>query len=154
MKNILEEYLRITENEPSLADRIRKEYEDNGESSEFNEAVLERVREITEHPDDIVNNWKKSIDAYPEVDEGELTINDTPITPVIRRAYCPDCGEEIVTKGYNQTNAMSGKRMVLYTCPSCHKNMRINNMYPRIEYLNSAKESINLNKFANVISPW
>lgn len=153
MNNILEEYLKITENEPSLSEKLRESMRD-GDGHEFDEQVYERVREITEHPDDIANAWKKRSEMYPEVDDGELTIVDTPVTPVIRRAYCPDCGAEIVTRGFERMGAMSGKNQVLYTCPSCHTKMRINREYPRIEYLNSAKEHVSLHNVANLISPW
>ena len=153
MNNILEEYLRMTENEPDITEKIRNNL-DKDFSDEFNEQVINKVREIKNHPDDIANSWKKKSEAYPEIDEGEITIVDTPITPVIRRAYCPDCGEEIVTNGFQHINAITGKRQVLYSCPSCNRKMSIGNEFPRIEYLTPAKEPVSLNNIANIISPW
>ena len=62
-----------------------------------------KVKELREDPNDMENQFKKFMIEYPRVTENELdsnnaTVIDNDVKIIVKRAYCPNCHREIISK--------------------------------------------------------
>jgi hypothetical protein len=150
----------------SILDNYRKQLEEDrlNESNEFDipsfdddiadrlsknvdkKAVAEKVKELREDPNDMENQFKKFMVEYPRVTEDELdskgsTFIDDDVKITIKRAYCPNCHKEIISKVPLLFNPYTMQKIAKYEC-SCGAKFNFEHSYPRIVYTNSKGEEI------------
>lgn len=95
--------------------------------------------------------YKKELDTYRKNDEDLLKafqqkfipLTDKELkekgklTPVqvnlkVIKAYCPECGEEIISKMPSLFNAFTLEKHAKYECPKCGAKYDLENAYPRL----------------------
>lgn len=137
---------RLNENEnfeiPSFDDDIADGLSKNVDK----EAVAKKVKELREDPNDMENQFKKFMIEYPRVTENELdsnnaTVIDNDVKIIVKRAYCPNCHREIISKVPLLFNPYTMEKIAKYDCP-CGAKFNFEHSYPRIIYLNSKGEEI------------
>ena len=62
----------------------------------------------------------------------------------IKRAYCPYCGEEIITKNPTMYNPFNFEPICIYKCTKCKHEYRIDGSYPRFYILDPNNNSVKL----------
>ena len=137
---------RLNENEnfeiPSFDDDIADGLSKNVDK----EAIAKKVKELREDPNDMENQFKKFMIEYPRITEKELdsnnaTVIDNDVKIIVKRAYCPNCHREIISKVPLLFNPYTMEKIAKYDCP-CGAKFNFEHSYPRIIYLNSKGEEI------------
>ena len=95
--------------------------------------------------------YKKELDTYRKNDDDLLKafqqkfipLTDKELkekgklTPVqvnlkVIKAYCPECGEEIVSMYPSAYDMFTLRKIARYECPKCHTKYNLENAYPRL----------------------
>lgn len=109
--------------------------------------VMEKVRQIREDPNDPMNQYRQYKQMYPDLKEADLEAKNMlkieEVRPVMKHAYCPKCGKEIVSTLPVMFNAFSGEKIGRYDCPHCGAKWNLEFAYPRVAYINSRGEEVN-----------
>jgi hypothetical protein len=110
------------------------------------EAVAAQVRELRNDPNDMENVFNKFNREFPRVKEEELdaqgkTVIDDSVRIVVKRAYCPECGREIVSSVPLMFNPYTMEKIAKYEC-SCGAKFNFEHSYPRIVYYDSKGNEI------------
>mgnify|MGYP002624297620 CR=1 FL=1 len=109
------------------------------------EAVAKRVKELRNDPNDMEVQYKKFQEQYPKIHEETFTDNDKlkteKVTVSVIRAYCPNCGKEIVSKFPIMFNPYTGEKIGRYDC-ECGFKANLDYAYPRVAYFNENGEEI------------
>lgn len=110
------------------------------------EAVAQRVKELREDPNDMENVFKKFHQEFPKLTESELdekgdTKLDTDVKLVIKRAFCPNCGKELVSKSPVMYNPFTLEKVAKHEC-ECGFKANLEHAYPRMMFVNSNGEEI------------
>ena len=105
------------------------------------DAVAKKVKELRESSDDMENLYKQFNQEYPrikenEMDENGLTKMDENIKMMVKRAYCPNCKREIVSKVPLLFNPYTMEKIAKYEC-ACGAKFNFEHSYPRIIYVDS-----------------
>lgn len=110
------------------------------------EAVAKRIKELQNDPNDMEVQYKKFQEQYPKVHEENLIANDRvkteEVKTVVKRAYCPVCGKEIISKYPIMFNPYTGEKIGRYDC-ECGFKANLDYAYPRVAYINKEGEEIN-----------
>ena len=106
--------------------------------------VLSEAEKILNSPLDMANAYIARNAEFSETPEGGLNVRHEKVTTFVRRAYCPDCGEEIVTVEPILFDWAIKTNVVKHRCVKCGKAMRLHHEYPRIVYLNDSGEEIEI----------
>lgn len=85
---------------------------------------------------------EKFMEQYPYTSESSLNTIKHVCTPVVIRAYCPVCGEEIVNKVPAMFNPFSLQKVIKYDCKHCGWKANLEHTYPRVVFVNSDGEEI------------
>lgn len=77
--------------------------------------------------------------------ETELNVKDEHFmfvtnSAMIKRAYCPYCGEEIITQNPTMWNPFNFEPVCIYKCPKCEHEYKTDGSYPRF-YINDPKNN-------------
>lgn len=128
---------------PSFNDDVADSFSKNVDP----EAVAKRVKELRSDPNDMENMFKFN-QEYPRVTEAELeekdsTKIDDDVKIKIKRAYCPNCGKEIVSKAPLLFNPFTFEKIAKYEC-ECGAKFNFEHSYPRVMYVNSNGEEIKI----------
>ena len=110
------------------------------------DAVAKRINELREDPNDMENVFKAFNQQYPRVSEKSLSDGgnikvDTDVTIAIKRAYCPSCGKEIISKSPVMYNPFTLEKIAKYEC-ECGAKFNFDSSYPRIVYMDSKGNEI------------
>lgn len=134
--DILSEYKKQLEK-----DKLVEELED----SKLSDDVRKRIEEIRNDPNSIENQYKRFHEVYTKYTESELEslklIKEEEVKPIIKRAYCPECGKEIEFKFPIMINPYTNERIGRYDCP-CGNKLNLEYSYPRIVFINKDGEEI------------
>ena len=106
------------------------------ETDKLPDDVRKRVEEIKNDPLDPANAYKRFHDTFTKQPESKLSTKDNVVTVVIRKAYCPKCGKEIVSNFPIMINPYTNERIGRYEC-ECGEKMNLEYSYPRTVYLDS-----------------
>ena len=145
-----ESNIEITTENEELLNKM-EEYAEYG-TIEGKEVVIEKNNEEIDYDCEVNANENEYAETKLENEEGLgfFLPNDIPFyeakdliiskeydyKPVVIRAYCPQCEEEIVCKGPAMYNPFSFEKMVHHTC-KCGWKGRLDNAYPRFVLLNT-----------------
>ena len=113
------------------------------ESEKLPDDVRKRVEEIKNDPLDPANVYRKFHDTYKKIKESDLVTKDEAVKVVVRKAYCPNCGKEIVSKFPIMINPYTNERIGRYDCV-CGEMINIEYSYPRTVYLDDSGNEINI----------
>lgn len=130
--SILEEYMK----EVNLYNNSQgdEKIDDYNFSEAEKEQFLKEIRRIKESPDDIVNKFHND---YKNISENEMDTRDlTAVSEAkvfVKRAYCPNCGRELVCVHPLLSNPYNGEKIAKHEC-SCGFKANLEYAYPRIVF--------------------
>ena len=148
MGSILDNYLK-----QKAEDDIKLNEEDlNMDLSEFDlndidaEAVANKVKELRKDPNDMEVIYSNFQQEYPRTTEESLdtqgkTVIDDTVRIVVKRAFCPNCGKEIISKAPLLFNPYTLEKIAKYDC-TCGAKFNFEHSYPRVVYLDSKGNEI------------
>ena len=119
------------------------EHDDHREINTGDYDVDERVREIMDDPNDMKNAYRRYREEYKTVRESEITTTDEPVSVVLRRAKCPQCGTDIKSQNAAFIDPFTKEQLSRYDCPNCGAKFNLEHSYPRFVFLNAQKQEVN-----------
>lgn len=108
-------------------------------------------KRLNEMRDEIKNNedcgidcekaWNKEVKPLDKFKEEHLKTEYVKVTPMIKRAYCPECGKEIVNRGPVMYNPFSFEKTCPHVC-ECGWKGDLEYAYPRLVLIADNGEQI------------
>ena len=142
MDNILERYKKQLE-----IDRQNENYsmpksnanetlvENEGYEGEEMEQYKKVIDEYRKSDTETLDAYKRYHEVFTDMTEKELDANGhTKIEEVkinVKRAFCPKCGEEIISKLPSMFHPFTGQKIVRYDC-GCGARYNLECSYPRL----------------------
>ena len=135
----------------SILDRFKEQYERDKLSENYDlptdsvpmddiEEYKKKLDELRNDENDMEMQFKKYAETYKNVGEADLKTEVFNPVVAVKRAYCPECGREIICQHPVMFNAWTGEKIVRYDC-ECGAKMNLEFAYPRVIYLdNEMKE--------------
>lgn len=77
-----------------------------------------------------------------ELEEKKLTSLGKVSDIQIKHAYCPECGEELISKLPPMFNPFTGERQCIHKCGKCSKSYNLDYSYPRLVFLDEQSNEI------------
>lgn len=74
--------------------------------------------------------------SYNKTTESELNVVSDEVRPVIKRAYCPKCGNEIISMSPVIFNPFTMERICRYDC-KCGWKANLDYAYPRVVFVDN-----------------
>lgn len=144
--SILERYRK------QLAEDRKNENNDFGEDFDINvdDSYKEQYqKELNAQRNEILDNEKqyaerlnKTLVRLHEDDDSKDFIKDEEIDHiVIKHFYCPDCGEELISKAPPMFNPFTYERICLHEC-KCGRRYNLDYAYPRFALINKEGKEI------------
>lgn len=106
------------------------------------EEYQEYVKRLNQMRDEMKNKDNYSVDTekccneaaakYPKFGDEGLNCVDVKVTPVVRRAFCPECGQEIVNTVPPMFNPFTFEKINIVRCSKCGWEANLEHSYPRI----------------------
>lgn len=142
--DILEEYKKQLE-----LDKQRENYDlpegvsESHFTEEMKEAYRKEVDKLRGNTDELEHVYQRFHDTYRKLDDEEInkTAKDEDVKVVIKHAFCPECGKEIVSKLPVMFNPYTGEKIARYDC-ECGAKFNMEHSYPRIMYINAEGKEI------------
>lgn len=138
MGKILDDFIKQYEE-----DKKNEDYNlpgaENMEQGSYDEESMEKYKEkldkMRRADDELIKQYKEFQESFENVSEKELFEKDLTqtdyITAKIRRAYCPNCKTEIISKMPSMFNPYTLEKIARYECPNCGKKYNLEYSYPR-----------------------
>lgn len=135
----------------SILDRFKEQYELDKLNENYDlptdsvpmddiEEYKKKLDELRNDENDMEMQFKKYAETYKNVGEADLKTEVFNPMVAVKRAYCPECGREIICQHPVMFNAWTGEKIVRYDC-ECGAKMNLEFAYPRVIYLdNEMKE--------------
>lgn len=135
----------------SILDRFKEQYELDKLNENYDlptdsvpmddiEEYKKKLDELRNDENDMEMQFKKYVETYKNVGEADLKTEVFNPMVAVKRAYCPECGREIICQHPVMFNAWTGEKIVRYDC-ECGAKMNLEFAYPRVIYLdNEMKE--------------
>ena len=142
--DILEEYKKQLE-----LDKQAENYDlpegvsENQFTEEMKEAYRKEVDKLRGNTDDLENVYNRFHETYRKLSDEEINTRceDEEVKTIIRHAFCPNCGREIVSKLPVMFNPYTGEKIARYDC-DCGAKFNMEHSFPRIVYVNSQGKEI------------
>lgn len=141
---ILDDYKKVVEedeqnlNNDAPADGIEMTEEERKEYEKRLNEMRDQIKENDENPMPI-------IDHYEKVDEKDLKTDYVKVTPMVKRAYCPKCGAEIVNNLPPMYNPFSFEKINRFEC-DCGWKANLEYCYPRVVFV--TENGVQIDAFA------
>lgn len=100
------------------------------EQMEAYKKELDKLRKSDEEVIKMFNNVFVPLTEKELLDKGKLSNTNAQFKVI--RAYCPECGEEIICKMPSLFNAFTLEKHAKYECPKCGAKYDLENAYPRL----------------------
>lgn len=100
------------------------------EQMEAYKKELDKLRKSDEEVIKMFNNVFVPLTEKELIEKGNLKNDDVRVKLI--RAYCPECGEEIVCKMPSVFNPFTHERFARYVCPKCETKYNLDCAYPRL----------------------
>lgn len=141
MGGILEEYRKVIE---TGKENINNDFpqETNLNETQRSEYV-KKLKELRESSVDMKNAYEAKLNQIENIKEKDLKTSEEDITRVkVIHAYCPKCGEELISKVPAMFNPFTLERICKHTCEKCGKELNLEHAYPRLAFYNIENKEI------------
>lgn len=107
------------------------------------EEFVKQLQKLRSDPNDIMN---KFYNEFEQINENTLQISDhisdVSVSVYVRRAYCHNCGKELISKAPVMFNPYTGEKIAKYEC-SCGAKYNLEYAYPRVIFKDDNGNEIN-----------
>lgn len=140
--NFLDEYKKQLEN-----DKNKRITEDSSFDSEYDRLVKKRIEELENDPSSIENQYNSRMSEMVKINEQEMIeqglIKNEEIKKIyVKRAYCQECGKELLSNGQPLLNPFTFEKICKHTCSECGKVYNLEYAYPRLVIENNNGDEI------------
>lgn len=113
------------------------------EMEEYKKRLNEMRKEIEENKDYGVDCEKccEVEDPYMKVAEKDIKTEYAKVTPMVKKAYCPECGKEIINTYPPMYNPFSFEKINRFEC-DCGWKANLEYSYPRVVFVTDSGEEI------------
>ena len=115
------------------------------EQKQYEKRLNEMREEIDKNEDCGINcekAWNKEIRPLDKYKEEDLKTEwSIVVTPMIKRAYCPECGKEIISRGPVMYNPFTFEKTCPHKC-ECGWRGDLEYSYPRVVFVTENGEQI------------
>lgn len=113
-------------------------------TEEMKEAYRKEVDKLRGNTDELENVYNRFHETYRKLSDKEInqTCKNEDVKTIIRHAYCPECGREIISKLPVMYNPYTSEKIARYDC-ECGAKFNMEHSYPRIVFVNAVGEEIN-----------
>lgn len=115
------------------------------ELEEYKKRLNEMRKEIEENEDCSVDCEKACnntvSDPYERIFENDLKTECVKVTPMVKKAYCPECGKEIINTLPPMYNPFSFEKLNRFEC-DCGWKANLEYSYPRVVFVTDSGEEI------------
>ena len=117
---------------------------ENQFTEEMKEAYRKEVDKLRGNTDELENVYHRFHETYRKLSDKEIsqTCKNEVVKTIIRHAYCPECGREIISKLPVMYNPYTNEKIARYDC-ECGAKFNMEHSYPRIVFVNAVGEEIN-----------
>ncbi len=144
MGNILESYMKQYEEDKENENYdLPKDCYMSDEQKEIYKEKLDALRNSEKEMMDKVKEFNNSFTTLTEKEIDEKNLSQTiDVSFKVKRAYCPNCNNEIVSNMPVVYNPLTFKKIARYECPNCHKRYTLDSSYPRLIAIGADGEEI------------
>lgn len=116
---------------------------ENQFTEEMREAYRKEVDKLRGNTDDLEQVYNRFHDTYRKLSDNEInkTCKDEGVNVIVKHAYCPVCGREIISKLPVMFNPYTFEKIARYDC-ECGAKFNMEHSYPRIVYINAEGKEI------------
>lgn len=111
-------------------------------TNEYNESMEEKIEQLRNDPNDVMHVF---YNQYPKVSEMEMFreghIKDETVIPMVRHAYCPNCGKELISNSPLLLNPYTGERIAKHEC-TCGYKANLDYAYPRMYFVDNNGDEV------------
>ena len=138
--------------EDSILARYKQQYEQDKLNENYDlpddampmddmDAYKKAVDAFRNDDNDMEVQYNKFHQTYEKVSEKDLKTTITNPIVAIKRAYCPHCGEEIISNMPVMINPYTLERIGRYDC-KCGARLNLDYSYPRVVYMDENMKEI------------
>ncbi len=126
-----------------MYENVPKEMKSRIENKSYPKSLLKDEAQTEHQPNENINNHEPKFneEELNSIDEHYISFTGN---SYIKRAYCPYCEEEIITKNPTMYNPFNFEPICIYKCPKCEHEYRIDGSYPRFYILDPNNKSVKL----------
>jgi len=138
----------------SILDRFKEQYEQDKLNENYDlpddslpmgeddiNAYKDALKAIRNDENDMGQIYNKFHQEFRKVHEQELKTSVFNPIVAIKRAYCPDCGAEIISEMPVMINPYTLERIGRYDC-KCGARLNLDYSYPRVIYMDENMKEI------------
>lgn len=133
--SILSKYLSQVKEERDLEEIEGINLDDINVSDSEKEQLIKEIKRIREDPNDIANRFHNE---YKSISENDLDIkgltSEIKVSVKIKRAFCPNCGKELISKSNPINNSYNVERIAKHEC-ECGYKANLEYAYPRVMFI-------------------
>lgn len=142
---ILDDYRKqLAEDEKTINDDFPEGSHLTTEQAEEYKKTLNELRNSTDSIEaqfrSRMNEMKKMTDK--EMEENEMIKTEDDVRFAVKRAFCEDCGEELISNAPPMFNPFTFEKICKHTCPKCGKIYNFEYAYPRLVVMNKEGEEL------------
>lgn len=119
-------------------DKLNENYDLPEDSAPMTDAEKDEYKKILDamrnDENDLQIQYQKFHEIYKSVTEAELKTDVVNPMVAVKRAYCPECGREIISKYPVMYDGFTGQKIVRYDC-ECGAKFNLEHSYPRVMFL-------------------
>lgn len=107
------------------------------EMKAYEKRLNEMREEIKANDDcgiDCEKAWNKEVRPLDKYKEEDLKTEYVKVTPMVKRAYCPECGKEIINRGPVMYNPFNFEKTCPHVC-ECGWKGDLEYSYPRVVFV-------------------
>ena len=95
------------------------------------------LKELRNNENDMENIHRKLMSEMQEMteeqmEESNMLKNENDIKLLVKRAYCDECGEELISNAPPMFNPFTFEKVCKHTCSKCGKVYNLEYAYPRL----------------------
>lgn len=145
--SILERYKQqLEEDRKNENDNFSEDFDivvDNEYKTEYQKELHKQRQEILDNEKQLSERSNNNLIRLHENDENVKFIKEEDVDHiVIKHFYCPECGEELISKAPPMFNPFTFERICLHEC-KCGKRYNLDYAYPRFALINKDGKEIN-----------
>lgn len=142
---ILDDYRKqLAEDEKTMNDDFPEGSHLTTEQAEEYKKTLNELRNST---DSIEAQFRSRMDEMKkmtdkEMEENEMIKTEDDVRFTVKRAFCEDCGEELISNAPPMFNPFTFEKICKHTCSKCGKIYNFEYAYPRLVVMNKEGEEL------------
>lgn len=121
-------------------DEYQKKLEEKIKEMSGGSFITDNIKTATIDTRDPIQKFR---DEYPKTNVEDLTRSEEDVRVVIEHAFCPNCGEELISTAPIMHNPFTLEKLCKIEC-KCGFKANLNKTVPHVKYVNKNNEEIEI----------